>query len=131
MRIIAAVAPRASRDVSEVSLLHRSLARGAHRVSVAGWFLLVLFAAPARAQSTVPPVLPESVAAELRAARVPLAAVAVTLVPLSGSGITMAINEHQSMNPASTMKLVTTLAGAGTARPAIRLADRGAGARRR
>ena len=68
-------------------------------------------AVPAHAQSTVPPVLPESVAAELRAARVPLAAVAITLVPLSGSGITMAINEHQSMNPASTMKIATTMAG--------------------
>ena len=67
--------------------------------------------APAVAQSTVPPVLPESVAAELRAARVPLNAIAISVVPLSGSGITMAINEHQPMNPASTMKLATTMAG--------------------
>jgi D-alanyl-D-alanine carboxypeptidase/D-alanyl-D-alanine-endopeptidase (penicillin-binding protein 4) len=66
---------------------------------------------PARAQTIVPPILPEPVAAELRAARVPLNALAVTLVPLSGSGITMAINENQPMNPASTMKIATTLAG--------------------
>jgi serine-type D-Ala-D-Ala carboxypeptidase/endopeptidase (penicillin-binding protein 4) len=109
--IIAAVAPRALRELTEDSLLHRLFARGAHGVSVAGWLLLGLLAAPAHAQSTVPPVLPESVATELRAARVPLAAVAISLVPLSGSGITMAINEHQPMNPASTMKIATTLAG--------------------
>jgi len=32
-------------------------------------------------------------------------------VPLSGSGLTLTANENQPMNPASTMKLVTTLAG--------------------
>jgi len=111
VRIIAAVAPRSSRGVTEVFLLHRFLAPGARIVRAIGCFLLALLAAPGHAQSTVPPVLPESVAAELRAARVPLNAVAITLVPLSGSGITMAINEHQSMNPASTMKIATTLAG--------------------
>ena len=89
---------------------HRFLVRGAHIVSAACCWLS-LSAWSAHAQSTVPPVLPETVAAELRAARVPLHAIAITLVPLSGSGITMAINEHQSMNPASTMKIATTLAG--------------------
>ncbi len=72
---------------------------------------LALFALPVRGQTTVPPVLPESVAAELRAARVPLNAIAISIVPLSGTGITVAINEHQPMNPASTMKLATTMAG--------------------
>jgi D-alanyl-D-alanine carboxypeptidase/D-alanyl-D-alanine-endopeptidase (penicillin-binding protein 4) len=66
---------------------------------------------PAAAQSTVPPVLPDRVAAELQAARVPLSALAISVVPLAGSGVTMAINEHQMMNPASTMKIATTLAG--------------------
>ena len=69
MRIIAAFASQSSRDVMEGSLLHRFLARGARIVSVAGCFLLSALAAPGQAQTTVPPVLPESVAAELRAAR--------------------------------------------------------------
>ena len=56
-------------------------------------------------------VLPEPVAAALKSANVPLSAVGVTVVPLSGGGLTLAANEHQPMNPASTMKLVTTLAG--------------------
>ena len=92
-------------------MLHRFLARGARVLSMSCLVASALLSAPGHAQSTVPPVLPESVAAELRAARVPLNAVAISLVPLSGSGITMAINEHQPMNPASTMKLATTLAG--------------------
>jgi D-alanyl-D-alanine carboxypeptidase/D-alanyl-D-alanine-endopeptidase (penicillin-binding protein 4) len=33
------------------------------------------------------------------------------VVPLSGPGLTLTANENQQMNPASTMKLVTTLAG--------------------
>ena len=111
LRIIAAVAPRVTRDLTEGSLPHRLFARGARIVLVASSLLLAGLAAPLYAQSTVPLVLPESVAAELRAARVPLNAVAITLVPLSGSGVTMAINEHQPMNPASTMKIATTLAG--------------------
>ena len=55
--------------------------------------------------------LPDSVDAALRAARVPLSAVAATIVPLSGSGVAMSVNESQALNPASTMKLATTLAG--------------------
>jgi serine-type D-Ala-D-Ala carboxypeptidase/endopeptidase (penicillin-binding protein 4) len=92
-------------------LLHRFFVRAAHALPASCIAALSLFAAPAHSQSTIPPVLPESVAAELRVARVPLNAVAISVVPLSGSGITMAINEHQSMNPASTMKLATTMAG--------------------
>ncbi len=41
----------------------------------------------------------------------PLSAVGITVVPLSGPGLTLTANENQPMNPASTMKLVTTLAG--------------------
>jgi D-alanyl-D-alanine carboxypeptidase/D-alanyl-D-alanine-endopeptidase (penicillin-binding protein 4) len=87
------------------------LGRVAPAISACFAGVLAWFVPAAHGQSTVPPVLPEPVAAELRAARVPLNAVAVTLVPLSGSGITMAINENQPMNPASTMKIATTLAG--------------------
>ena len=55
--------------------------------------------------------LPDAVEAALRVANVPLSAVGVTVVPLSGPGLTLTANENQLMNPASTMKLVTTLAG--------------------
>ena len=55
--------------------------------------------------------LPESVATALKQANVPPSALGVTVVPLSGAGLTLAANENQPMNPASTMKLVTTLAG--------------------
>jgi D-alanyl-D-alanine carboxypeptidase/D-alanyl-D-alanine-endopeptidase (penicillin-binding protein 4) len=55
--------------------------------------------------------LPEPVAQALRVANVPLSAVGISVVPLSGTGLTLAINEQVPLNPASTMKLVTTLAG--------------------
>jgi D-alanyl-D-alanine carboxypeptidase/D-alanyl-D-alanine-endopeptidase (penicillin-binding protein 4) len=55
--------------------------------------------------------LPDAVESALRAANVPPSAVGITVVPLSGSGLTLTANENQPMNPASTMKLVTTLAG--------------------
>jgi D-alanyl-D-alanine carboxypeptidase/D-alanyl-D-alanine-endopeptidase (penicillin-binding protein 4) len=55
--------------------------------------------------------LPEIVAAALKQANVPAAAVGITVIPLSGTGVSLAVNEGQPMNPASTMKLVTTLAG--------------------
>jgi D-alanyl-D-alanine carboxypeptidase/D-alanyl-D-alanine-endopeptidase (penicillin-binding protein 4) len=55
--------------------------------------------------------LPDSVAQALKAANVPVSAVGVSVVPLSGAGLSLAVNEQQPMNPASSMKLVTTLAG--------------------
>ena len=55
--------------------------------------------------------LPESVATALKQANVPPSALGVTVVPISGAGLTLASNANQPMNPASTMKLVTTLAG--------------------
>ena len=76
--------------------------------------LVIAFAAtgPARGQ---PPraagSLPEPVSQALKAANVPVGAVGVSVVPLSGAGLALAVNEQQPMNPASTMKLVTTLAG--------------------
>ena len=56
-------------------------------------------------------VLPDAVAAGLQAANVPLSAVGIAVAPVTGAGLTLAVNENQPMNPASTMKLVTTLAG--------------------
>ncbi len=62
-------------------------------------------------QAIVSSGLPDAFAAALRAANVPVTAVGVVVVPLAGAGIALAANENQPMNPASTMKLVTTLAG--------------------
>jgi D-alanyl-D-alanine carboxypeptidase/D-alanyl-D-alanine-endopeptidase (penicillin-binding protein 4) len=55
--------------------------------------------------------LPESVASALRASQVPTAAIGIAVVPVSGQGLTLDFNETAPFNPASTMKLVTTLAG--------------------
>jgi D-alanyl-D-alanine carboxypeptidase/D-alanyl-D-alanine-endopeptidase (penicillin-binding protein 4) len=63
-------------------------------------------AQPAQALS-----LPDTVSAALKTANVPASAIGIAVTPLSGSGLTLTANENQPMNPASTMKLVTTLAG--------------------
>ena len=55
--------------------------------------------------------LPDSVAAALRAANVSTSSVGISVVPLTGGGLALSVNESAPMNPASTMKLVTTLAG--------------------
>ena len=55
--------------------------------------------------------LPDAVAASLKVANLPSSAVGIAVAPVSGPGLTLALNESQPMNPASTMKLVTTLAG--------------------
>ncbi len=55
--------------------------------------------------------LPDPVAAGLKTAGVPPTAVGVSVVPLAGNGLALAHNDNLPMNPASTMKLVTTLAG--------------------
>lgn len=74
--------------------------------------LMLLIAAPVDAQPMQDAaLLPEAVVAALRQANLPASAVGVAVIPLSGSGLILASNENQPMNPASTMKLVTTLAG--------------------
>ncbi len=74
--------------------------------------VMLASSAPGQAQSVHDGVvLPESVAAALKFASVPPSAVGITVIPLSGAGLLLTVNEHQPMNPASTMKLVTTLAG--------------------
>jgi len=57
--------------------------------------------------------LPEPVLAALRAANIPASAVGLQVTPLAppNAAPTLALNETTPMNPASTMKLVTTLAG--------------------
>jgi D-alanyl-D-alanine carboxypeptidase/D-alanyl-D-alanine-endopeptidase (penicillin-binding protein 4) len=74
--------------------------------------LALAAAAPAQSQpSRSAAVLPDSVANALKAAHVPVGAIGISVVPLSGPGLSLALNENIPMNPASTMKLVTTLAG--------------------
>ncbi len=82
-------------------------------IAVKGWALALMLAtsSAASAQPAQTFVLPDNVAAALKTANVPPSAVGIAVTPLSGSGLTLTANENQPMNPASTMKLVTTLAG--------------------
>ena len=76
-------------------------------------FGLLALCAATWSQSQSPPpsaTLPEPVAAALKQVNLPAMALGSIVVPLSGSGLLLAFNENQLMNPASTMKLVTTLA---------------------
>jgi D-alanyl-D-alanine carboxypeptidase/D-alanyl-D-alanine-endopeptidase (penicillin-binding protein 4) len=62
--------------------------------------------------------VPDTVTAALRAASIPAAASAIVVRPLSAAGSTIEVNARQSMNPASTMKLVTTYAALNLLGPA-------------
>ena len=55
--------------------------------------------------------LPAPVAAALRAANIPLTAVAAQVQEIGTAQALLALNTSRAMNPASTMKLVTTFAG--------------------
>jgi D-alanyl-D-alanine carboxypeptidase/D-alanyl-D-alanine-endopeptidase (penicillin-binding protein 4) len=83
-----------------------------HRTSrwSAAALIVALCASPAAVGQRVAQ-LPEPVAAALKAANVPTNAVGISVVPLQAAGIGLSLNETVPMNPASTMKLVTTLAG--------------------
>jgi D-alanyl-D-alanine carboxypeptidase/D-alanyl-D-alanine-endopeptidase (penicillin-binding protein 4) len=84
--------------------------------------LLVLLPLSARAQTAEKPgaegSLPPAVAAALRAANVPATAAAFVVQPLAPAGLALAVNDTVPMNPASTMKLVTTWAGLNLLGPA-------------
>jgi serine-type D-Ala-D-Ala carboxypeptidase/endopeptidase (penicillin-binding protein 4) len=81
------------------------------RVRQAVCVALALFGGSLHAQSAHDSTaMPEPVAAALKQANVPAASVGAVVIPLSGSGLILTVNENQPMNPASTMKLVTTLA---------------------
>ena len=67
--------------------------------------MLLLAAGAAHAQS-----LPPSVEQALKRAHIPLAAVAAYVQDVDGGKPHIAHNAAQAMNPASTMKLVTTYA---------------------
>ena len=56
-------------------------------------------------------LLPAPVAAALRAANIPLTAVSAQVQEIGAAQPLLALNSSRAMNPASTMKLVTTFAG--------------------
>ena len=75
-------------------------------------FVAALTSTLVSAQTMVGPGgFPDATAAALKSANIPASAVGVAVIPLSGTGLILGVNETQPMNPASTMKLVTTLAG--------------------
>jgi D-alanyl-D-alanine carboxypeptidase/D-alanyl-D-alanine-endopeptidase (penicillin-binding protein 4) len=74
-------------------------------------------AASAQDAATRRPV-PDPVSAALRSAAIPPAASAIVAMPLAPGGVPVEANESQPMNPASTMKLVTTYAALDLLGPA-------------
>jgi D-alanyl-D-alanine carboxypeptidase/D-alanyl-D-alanine-endopeptidase (penicillin-binding protein 4) len=74
-----------------------------------------LLAGPVLANS-----LPESVSAALKQARIPLDSIGIVVQEVHESKPTLRLNEDRAMNPASTMKLLTTFAALETLGPAYR-----------
>ncbi len=72
--------------------------------------LAVVGAVSAQTTGPQPPAGPSVYLSRLAAARVPSNAAAVTIKPLDGGALEWAANAAKPMNPASTMKLVTTYA---------------------
>jgi D-alanyl-D-alanine carboxypeptidase/D-alanyl-D-alanine-endopeptidase (penicillin-binding protein 4) len=62
--------------------------------------------------------VPDPVSAALRSAAIPPSSSAIVVLPLSPGGVTIEANESTPMNPASTMKLVTTYAALDLLGPA-------------
>ena len=69
-------------------------------------------------EETARRAVPEPVNAALRSAAIPAAASAIVVLPLAPGGVTIEANESQPLNPASTMKLVTTYAALALLGPA-------------
>jgi serine-type D-Ala-D-Ala carboxypeptidase/endopeptidase (penicillin-binding protein 4) len=78
-------------------------------------FILLAFALNAEAAR-----LPDTVKAELSKAGIPLDAVAIEVRRSDSSRPLISLNAHRPMNPASTMKLLTTYAGLEMLGPAYR-----------
>ena len=76
-----------------------------HRLALAAVLLLALLPSSAAARG-----LPKPVAEALRAAAVPPAAVAIVVQEVGAAGASLSLNAGARMNPASVMKLFTTLA---------------------
>ena len=71
---------------------------------------LVLLAAPLPALAADSGKLPAQVGSALAAAKIPASAFSLAVIPLEGQGMAQFVNADLAVNPASTMKLVTTYA---------------------
>jgi D-alanyl-D-alanine carboxypeptidase/D-alanyl-D-alanine-endopeptidase (penicillin-binding protein 4) len=76
------------------------------------------WAAESEAAPAAPPV-PSTYLARLAAARIPADAAAVVVKPLDGGTLSWSANDRKPMNPASTMKLVTTYSALNLLGPAF------------
>src|SRR4051812_13640243 len=80
-------------------------------------YLLGLTGLPAASANDA---LPPAVSQELRTAGIPMANVAVVVQEIGSNRALVSLNGSMPMNPASTMKLVTTYAGLELLGPAYR-----------
>jgi D-alanyl-D-alanine carboxypeptidase/D-alanyl-D-alanine-endopeptidase (penicillin-binding protein 4) len=86
--------------------------------AVASLLLVLLPGSVAYAQDEARRPVPDAVSTALRNAAIPATASGIVVLPLSPGGITIEANESKPMNPASTMKLVTTYAALNLLGPA-------------
>jgi D-alanyl-D-alanine carboxypeptidase/D-alanyl-D-alanine-endopeptidase (penicillin-binding protein 4) len=87
-------------------------------VAAAAWVLAPAIAAgaePAMGRDEIPP----AVAAALHEARIPATAIGLVVAPLDSGPIRLELNDATPMNPASTMKLLTTYAALNLLGPAF------------
>ncbi len=96
------------------TVAHRVRPSGARRKNLLSRTLAALvLAVPLASTSLAAPVnqaLPPSVAKALQANKIDSNALSVVMLPLNGNGVPTYFNADVSVNPASTMKLVTTYA---------------------
>ena len=81
------------------------------KILFAGAFAVMAVSSSLAAEPGVAPAnspVPANYLARLAAAGIPASAAAVVVKPLDGGGLSWSANEKKPMNPASTMKLVTT-----------------------
>ncbi|MBV8464866.1 MAG: D-alanyl-D-alanine carboxypeptidase/D-alanyl-D-alanine-endopeptidase [Burkholderiales bacterium] len=86
-------------------------------MGVKGWMQACLLAA--MATGAMAQTLPATVAAALKAVKVPESAVGVIVMPLDGGAAALENHADDALNPASTMKLVTTFAALENLGPAF------------
>ncbi len=82
------------------------------------FLLLALSLLPAAAQASRSATLPPPVMRALQTAGIPVSAVGVVVADVDAASPRLAVNAGQPLNPASTMKLLTTLAALETLGPA-------------
>ena len=83
-------------------------------------YFITLFVSFLIATRAVATVLPEPVSAALKHAHIPLSSVGIVVQEVHGTEPIISLNADRSMNPASTMKLLTTFASLETLGPAYR-----------